>query len=151
MRTRYTTVFDIKNVLISGAVNGIVGATGGIVDTRWSTETMPVMGLFLVNEANEAEYMDRMDAVRRTAMHEFGHVLGQFDAYENAPFTWEGAKPDVRAIGNDVMYSRSIQTVYNYNIGMMLYAFRDSVLQNYGNKAIVGTLSEVYFRNSSLE
>jgi hypothetical protein len=31
---------------------------------------------------------------------------------------------------------------------MMLYAFRDSMLQNYGNRAIAGRISEVYFRNA---
>jgi len=39
------------------------------------------------------------------------------------------------------------QKVYNYNIEMMLYAFKYNQLQNYNNKALFGVASEVYYRN----
>ena len=40
-----------------------------------------------------------------------------------------------------------IQTVYSYNIEMMLYAFKNNRMQNYANGSTVGVNSEVYFRS----
>ena len=76
---------------------------------------------------------------------------GEFDAYHNPPFTSADADRN-RARDPDVMLNfkrADTQVVYSYNIGMMLYAFRDSMLQNYGNTR-TGEESQVFFRSDSL-
>jgi hypothetical protein len=130
----------------------VTGAMTGML-SGWGADTKPIMGLFLVDEMNK-KYPERVAAIRDTAMHEFGHILELFDAYENYPFVGMDATLD-RALKNDVMLSglrqSTTQTVFNYNIGMMLYAFRDSRLQNYGNETIHGMESEIFFRVKKLD
>ena len=46
--------------------------------------------------------------------------------------------------------SDQTQVVYNYNIVMMLYAFKNNKLQNYANGAKFGVTSEVYYRMEKL-
>jgi hypothetical protein len=100
--------------------------------------------------------------VRRLAEHEFGHILGLFDAYDYSQttipfhFTTSMARIPSRAIRNDVMFSGVSQNgvnhypqkVYSYNIAMALYAFEKNRVQNYdnGDWRMPGMVSELYFR-----
>jgi len=106
----------------------------------WNTRQDPMMYL---NTGNR-----NMDSVSRLAQHEFGHVLGLFDAYANTPLTWKASSDKYE--NNDVMMSTSNPAVYSYNIAMMLYAFKNNKLQTYGNSTY-GRTSEVYFRSESLK
>jgi len=113
----------------------------------WSTSKIPQMHLNF-GTSGGGTFSDA--DVIYVAQHEFGHVLGLFDAYNNLPFTLSIA--DLKyANANDVMLNgarnRGTQTVYSYNIEMMLYAFKNNQLQNYANKSIAGVNSEVYFRS----
>jgi hypothetical protein len=126
----------------------VTGAMTGVL-SGWGTNTLPIMGLFLADEMDK-KYPERVAAIHDTTMHEFGHVLGLFDAYANDPFVGVPAELDIRAKGDDVMFSGQTQTVYGYNIGMMLYAFRNGRLQNYGNETIHGVESEMFFRVKAL-
>jgi len=91
-----------------------------------------------------------VDPVAQYAMHEFGHVLGLFDAYKNIPFTNREADSS-HAIINDVMIGKGIQKVYSYNIAMMLYAFNNNELQNYANASLLGVTSQVFYRMEVLK
>ena len=55
-----------------------------------------------------------------------------YDPYANPPFTGSRAD-DPRVEKYDVMLSDPNQKVYGYNIAMMLHAFKNNQLQNYGN------------------
>jgi hypothetical protein len=151
--------FDAANILIDtdGTSSWI---DRSLVPTTifWNRSTGPQIWFNLVSEyANSqnnlgyvnTETQEFVDPITHTAMHEFGHVLGLFDAYDDVPYAWIDALPN-RANPDDVMFNLNDQIVYDYNVAMMLHAFRDNSLQNYGNKALLGVESEVYFRVTSL-
>ena len=109
---------------------------------NWRTDHTPKMNLFLGKQSAKPNVIDE---IMRGAMHEFGHVLGLFDAYKSPPFTFSEADKS-HARENDVMYNKPQQEVFSYNIEMMLYTFKNNELQNYANSAAFGVNSEVYYR-----
>ena len=113
----------------------------------WSTSKTPQMHLNFGTSSGGTASDAR---VKQVAQHEFGHVLGLFDAYQNALYT--NSIADIKyAKDEDVMLggkkAKGAQTVYSYNIEMMLYAFKNNQLQNYANGSVAGVNSEVYFRS----
>jgi len=86
------------------------------------------------------------DRLANLAAHEFGHVLGIFDAY-GYPLTRE-ARPE-RADAYGVMRS-ALGYELNINdteIKMMLYAFSRNRLQTYEYTAYSGEVSTVFFQD----
>jgi len=119
-------------------------------------------------ESHTRNNEDIASATRNLAEHEFGHVLGIFDAYDYDAATGFGtltnseARIPERALRHDVMFGRiregeprrwwAEQRVYSYNIAMALFAFHTNRLQHYGNlgwaRDLLGNSieSEFYFR-----
>jgi hypothetical protein len=134
------------NILVdmnSGAASMV---TTTVLPLGWSRSNTPMMFLNLKGEYSHTTWQN---SIKMTAMHEFGHVLGLFDAYENAPLTQSIAN-EYRAKDADVMLNfardQYNQIVYGYNIAMVLYAFKNNQLQNFDNGSLYGVKSEIYSR-----
>jgi hypothetical protein len=113
----------------------------------WSTITNHAMFLYFAridcsSTIGDGQY--KMNRVTHTAMHEFGHILGLFDAYKNSPFTSADADNN-HADTYDVMRSNPNQSVTDLDIEMVLYAFANNKLQTFGNGAVVGEVSQAYY------
>ena len=125
---------------------------------NWTRDRAPAIWFDFVNEFSNTSgstyysgtQKKIIDPITHTAMHEFGHVLGLFDAYHLRLLNARKAD-DLHAKKDDVMLNDPTQIVYGYNIAMMLYAFQNNSIQNYANGSIVGSVSEIYYRNIQLE
>jgi hypothetical protein len=133
------------NIIVDMNGSGASMVTTTVLPFGWSTGNAPTMFLNLKKQYSKTNWQN---SIKMTAMHEFGHVLGLFDAYRNAPLTM-GVANDDRANEDDVMLNFAIkpnQIVYGYDIVMVLYAFKNNQLQNFDNGSLFGVKSEIYSR-----
>ena len=151
-----TVVVDVH----AGTTTSLLVASVRVISGRYGASVpgcllwrpcSPFLGIYL--RTGNPQYMDFEDM----AMHEFGHVLGLFDAYGygvhgysilGMDFGWLAewllpeAPPD-RAPQDAVMRSSWMQVIYPTDIEMLLYAWKNNRLQLYTKSALTWLGAEV--------
>jgi len=111
----------------------------------WQRTTTPIMKL---NLGDGGYWNNGIPTVRvtRIAAHEFGHVLGVFDAYRYLPWN-PTAACTTKAPTNGIMRSdlANVPAITSTEILMMLYAFSRNTLQTYEHTLFGGEVSNAFF------
>jgi len=105
-----------------------------IVGRRWSTRTQKFIYLF-----SKDDMFDDYEAIKKTIKHEFGHVLGLGDLYEDAEYKLrgveEGAYDETDSYHvNNKFYNLVMCTgglISNNDIEMVILAFYKNKMQHY--------------------
>jgi hypothetical protein len=134
------------NIIVTTNSDFYSSVPGSLIWDTWLTATMY---LNIGDERYWNNLGNPTSRVANIAAHEFGHVLGIFDAYGYVPNPIEAR--DSRALSDGVMRSvlQYDPIVRDTEIKMMLYAWKTGIMQTYEQTWFPGVESVVFYQSGA--